>query len=71
MEGTELCSGDEVFFYAKKCIILWNRESSQYEAMLSDTCWYGNKDKYDAESYGKSLRLPMDDGARMEIKRIA
>lgn len=65
--GDELKSGDEILWFGSRCIILWNREYKTWDAMILDSCWYGDKKKYDPNSYGKSYQIPMDDGARMEI----
>lgn len=66
--GKELKSGDEILYFGEKCIILWNDYC--YAAMIMSSCWYGDRDKYSAKSYGKRYQLPMDDGARMEIEVI-
>ena len=65
----ELCVGDRIRWYNEDCIILWNKESKSYWALISRSMWYGD-DVYDNDSYGKGYELRMDDGARMKIEKI-
>lgn len=69
-DGIELCTGDKIKYNNRDCIILFNREVGEFEAMILDSCWYADKKMYDPDSYGKSYRLPMDDGAKMHIKKL-
>ena len=65
----ELSVGDYVYYKGDKCIILWNSNFKQFEAMLCRSLWYGDN-PYDENSYGKSNELRADDGCRMEITKI-
>lgn len=70
-EGKELCVGDEIEYFGERCIILFNKTYKKYQAMIMSSCWYGDKNKYNEDSYGKAYDLHMDNGARMEIKKVA
>lgn len=69
-DGTELCTGDRILYKGRQCIVLFNRHAGAFEAMISGSCWYGDKDPGDPSSYGKSYELPADNGAKMHITRI-
>lgn len=68
--GIELLTGDKIHWRKNDGIILWNLECNEYWFLLSYSKWYGD-DEYDCNSYGKGYRLPMDDGAKMEITKLA
>ena len=61
----EIKSGDYIQYGEYKCIVLWNY--GKWEAMILYSQWYGD-DEFDCNSYGKSLSIPTDNGARMEIE---
>lgn len=67
MSNIELHSGDTILYDDVPCIVLWNTYYSEWWAMIISSRWYGDN-QYDAESYGKGYKLPMDDGAKMSIK---
>lgn len=64
-----LSVGDEVKYGEYKGILLYNHHYDQYGVVLDYSMWYGN-DKYNINSYGKFIDIPMDNGARMEIELI-
>lgn len=51
-------------------IILFNHHTKRYEIYLNSSRWYGSN-IFDIESYGKSIDLPLDNGAKMEIVLIS
>ena len=63
-----LLSGDKISYGGVACIILWNMTYSEWWAMILNSKWYGDN-LYNADSYGKGYKLPMDNGARMEIEK--
>ena len=69
-DGTELCTGDEIVYKGEHCVVLYNRCSGTFEAMLSRSCWHGDREPGNPVSYGKSYPLPADNGAKMHIRRI-
>ena len=70
-DGNMLYVGDEITYGNELCVILWNESSKRWEAMLERSLWYQEKNKFDETSYGKSLYIPMDDGARMSITLLS
>lgn len=67
--GVLLSVGDEIKYGEYKGVLLYNHYSDQYGVALDYSMWYGN-DKYNINSYGKFVDIPMDNGARMEIELI-
>lgn len=65
-----LSVGDKVKYGEYKGILLYNYHYNQYGIALDYSMWYGN-DKYNIDSYGKFIEIPMDNGARMEIELIS
>lgn len=65
--GLYLFTGDIIQYANEECIILFNKDIGRYQAMLTRSCWYGDRELYNPNCYGKSYDLPMDNGARMEI----
>lgn len=73
----ELHSGDKITWHTSTDgyrrdytgRILWNSFSESYDLMIDYSMWYGD-DEFSEDSYGKSLPLPMDDGARMALELI-
>ena len=37
--------------------------------MVVHSMWYGD-DEYDINSYGKFIKIPLDNGAKMQIEKI-
>jgi len=78
--GTELCImdkfrnllsiGDEIKYGKYKGILLYNPYCDQYGVALHDSMWYSD-DKYNIDSYGNFVEIPMDNGGRMEIELIS
>lgn len=66
----KLSVGDVIKYGEYKGIILYNYHCNQYGVALDYSTWYGD-DKYDIDSYGKFIEIPMDNGARMEIELIS
>ena len=67
MNGTNISVGDSVRFGEYKGILLFNPSCGKYGVALANSMWYGD-DKYDINSYGKFVPIPLDNGARMEIE---
>lgn len=65
-----LSVGDEVKYGKYKGILLYNHYYDQYGIALDHSMWYGN-DKYNIDSYGKFIDIPMDNGGRMEIELVS
>ena len=65
-----LCVGDFVKYSSYQGILLYNHYSDEYGVALDYSMWYGD-DKYNIDSYGKFLAIPMDNGARMEIEKFS
>ena len=66
---SNLFVGDEVKYGEYNGILLYNHYYEQYGVALDYSMRYGN-DKYNIDSYGKFIEIPMDNGARMEIELI-
>lgn len=68
MDGNEIKTGDTVRFsgYYDDGIVLYHRGCKAYGLFFG--LWYGEKDPYDADCYGKFIRIPADNGMRMELK---
>lgn len=64
-----LSVGDVIKYGEYKGILLYNHHYNQYGVALDDSMWYGS-DKYNIDSYGKFIEIPMDNGARMELELI-
>jgi len=67
--GNLLSVGNELKYGGYKGVLLYNPYCDQYGVALDDSMWYGN-DKYNIDSYGKFIEIPMDNGGRMEIELI-
>lgn len=65
-----LSVGDEVKYGKYTGILLYNHYYDQYGIALDYSMWYGN-DKYNIDSYGKFIEVPMDKGVRMKIELIS
>ena len=64
-----LSVGDTVRYGEYKGVLLYNHHSKQYGVALDYSMWYSD-DKYNTDSYGKFVEIPMDNGARMEIEKL-
>lgn len=65
--GENISVGDPVRYGEYKGILLFNPSCGKYGVALANSMWYGD-DKYDINSYGKFVPIPLDNGARMEIE---
>ena len=65
-----LCVGDYIYYGNYKGFLLYNHHSDEYGIALEHSQWYGDN-KYDINSYGKFISIPMDNGAKMELEKIA
>lgn len=68
--GDEIRTGDRYCFRKTKGedengVVLWNRENGTYGLFYG--CWYGDKNPMKADSYGKFIPIPADNGARMQL----
>ena len=64
-----LSVGDTVRYGEYQGVLLYNHHYDQYGIALDYSMWYGD-DKYNIDSYGKFIDIPMDNGARMEIEKL-
>lgn len=64
-----LSVGDTVRYGEYQGILLYNHHIKQYGVALDYSMWYGDN-KYNIDSYGKFIEVPMDNGGRMEIEKI-
>lgn len=64
-----LSVGDTVRYGEYQGVLLYNHHYDQYGIALDYSMWYGD-DKYNIDSYGKFINIPMDNGARMEIEKL-
>ena len=61
--------GDTVRYGEYQGALLYNHHYDKYGIALDYSMWYGD-DKYNIDSYGKFVDIPMDNGARMEIEKL-
>ena len=45
--------------------VMWNRYKNCYGIFMG--LWYGNNDQFDPDCYGKFIKIPKDNGMRMEL----
>ena len=64
-----LSIGDTVRYGEYRGVLLYNHHYDKYGIALDYSMWYGD-DKYNIDSYGKFIEIPMDNGARMEIEKL-
>lgn len=64
-----LSVGDTIKYGEYKGVLLYNHHYDEYGVALDYSMWYGD-DKYNIDSYGKFVSIPMDNGARMEIEKV-
>lgn len=67
--GEYLVVGDSVKYGNYKGVLLYNYHYDQYGVALDCSMQYDG-DKYSIDSYGKFVKIPMDNGARMNLERI-
>lgn len=69
-EGNQIFTGDIVclistpYYYGP---VMWNRYQEQYGIFMSLKRY---ADPFDVENYGKFIRIPLDNGMRMNIRKI-
>ncbi len=68
--GNLLSVGDEIKYGKYKGVLLYNHYYDQYGVAPDDSMWYGD-DKYNVNSYGKFIVIPMDNVGRMELELIS
>ena len=64
-----LSVGDTVRYGEYRGVLLYNHHYDKYGIALDYSMWYGD-DRYNIDSYGKFIDIPMDNGARMEIEKL-
>ena len=64
-----LSVGDTIKYGEYKGVLLYNHHYDEYGVALDYSMWYGD-DKYNIDSYGKFISIPMDNGARMELEKV-
>ena len=68
--GIELKVGDKIQWQGEICRIFWNVRCNEYQAFICRSLWYGDKDEFNPNCYGKSYHLPMDNGSKMCILKM-
>lgn len=48
--------------------VMWNRHQECFGIFMG--LWYEGQDKYNPDCYGKFIRIPKDNGMRMDIETI-
>ena len=48
--------------------LLYNRDTQSYGVFMG--LWYGDKNEFDSDCYGKFIEIPTDNGMRMEITKL-
>lgn len=65
--GNEILSGTKVRISPNyEGIVLYNRNMKCFGLFFG--LWYGDKNPYDSDCYGKYINIPKDNGMRMEIE---
>lgn len=64
-----LSIGDEITYKGNNGYLLYNMDCEKYGIFLSNSMWYGD-DKFNPNSYGKFIPIPMDNGGKMDIELI-
>ena len=67
--GEYLVVGDFISYGDYTGFLLYNHHYDRYGVALSYSMWYGD-DKFNIDSYGKFIEIPMDNGARMELEKL-
>lgn len=71
-DGGEIHTGDFIRMHGKNTydgIVLWHREYRCYGLFFG--LWYGDRNPYNADCYGKFIEIRSDNGMRMELEPIA
>ena len=67
--GNEILSGAKVRIKPDyEGIVLYHRDMEQFGLFFG--LWYGEKNPYDPDCYGKYISIPKDNGMRMEIEIV-
>ena len=67
--GNEILSGSIVHISPDyNGIVLYHRDCKAFGLFFG--LWYGDKNPYDPDCYGKYIMIPKDNGMRMEIEII-
>lgn len=67
--GNRLSVGDDIRYGEYIGVLLYDSYCRKYGIHISNSlCCFG--DKYDEDSYGKFIEIPMGNGARMEIEKL-
>lgn len=67
--NVHLSIGDAVKYGEYSGVLLYNYHYDQYGVALDYSTWYGDN-KYDIDSYGKFIEIPMDNGTKMELEKL-
>ena len=71
--GEPLHIGDTVIYYSQygtyQGVLFYNPAGNWYGIALDYSMWYGD-DKYNLDSYGKFVGIPMDNGGKMHMEKI-
>lgn len=67
--GNVMNVGDKVQYGEYTGMLLYNQHEDCYGVALDYSMWHG-EDRYNIDSYGKFIAIPMDNGARMEIEKL-
>ena len=67
-QGREIITGDVVEIISSSTVgrVFWNRYQKAYGVCYG--CWYGDRDELSVDSYGKFIRIPNDQGMKMDLK---
>lgn len=68
-ERSEILTGDFIRIVGTgyRGPVMWNRYQECYGVFMG--LWYLDKDPYNPDCYGKFIRIPKDNGMRMELER--
>lgn len=68
----EIHTGDFIRYFCPdwewKGIVLWHNEEKAFGIFMG--CWYLDKNIYDSRCYGKFIKIPKDNGMRMNLEII-
>jgi hypothetical protein len=69
VNGDEIRTGDTIHIKSRNYtgIVLWHRDYQCFGLFMG--MWYGDN-PYDADSYGKFITIPADNGMRMELETV-
>lgn len=66
--GNEILSGARVHTPNYEGIVLYHRDIKAFGIFFG--LWYGEKNPYDPDCYGKYIMIPKDNGMRMQIEIV-